>query len=48
VKEYGFNYAIHLHGPDIEIYQDADEVWKQTKDLDPRIGMCLDIDHDTR
>ncbi|WP_346857624.1 sugar phosphate isomerase/epimerase family protein [uncultured Draconibacterium sp.] len=48
VKEYGFNYAIHLHGPDIEIYQDADDVWEHTKDLDPRIGMCLDIGHDTR
>ena len=48
VKEYGFNYAIHLHGPDIDIYQDADEVWNRTKDLDPRIGMCLDIGHDYR
>jgi len=48
VKEYGFNYAIHLHGPDINIYQDADEVWDRTKDLDPRIGMCLDIGHDYR
>ena len=48
VKEYGFNYAIHLHGPDINIYQDADDVWNQTKDLDPRIGMCLDIGHDFR
>ena len=48
VKEYGFNFAIHLHGPDIEIYQDADEVWNRTKDLDPRIGMCLDIGHDYR
>ncbi len=48
VKEYDINYAIHLHGPDIDIYQDADEVWKQTKNLDPRIGMCLDIGHDTR
>lgn len=48
VKEYGINYAIHLHGPDIEIYQDADEVWEKTKDLDPRMGMCLDIGHDTR
>ncbi|MCL1932556.1 MAG: sugar phosphate isomerase/epimerase [Candidatus Azobacteroides sp.] len=48
VKEYGFNFAIHLHGPDINIYQDADEVWNQTKDLDPRIGMCLDIGHDYR
>jgi sugar phosphate isomerase/epimerase len=48
VKEYGFNYAIHLHGPDIKIYPDADDVWNHTKDLDPRIGMCLDIGHDTR
>jgi inosose dehydratase len=48
VKEYDFNYAIHLHGPDIDIYPDADDVWKHTKDLDPRIGMCLDIGHDTR
>lgn len=48
VKEYGFNYAIHLHGPDIEVYPDADDVWKHTKDLDPRIGMCLDVGHDTR
>lgn len=48
VKEYGFNYAIHLHGPDIALYPDADDVWKNVKDLDPRIGMCLDIGHDTR
>ena len=48
VKEYGFYYAIHLHGPDIELFPDADDVWKHTKDLDPRIGMCLDIGHDTR
>jgi len=48
VKEYGFEYAIHLHGPDIELYPDADDVWKHTRDLDPRIGMCLDIGHDLR
>ncbi|MCU0400604.1 MAG: sugar phosphate isomerase/epimerase [Algoriphagus sp.] len=48
VKEYDFKFAIHLHGPDIKIYQDADEVWNHTKDLDPRMGMCLDIGHDTR
>ena len=48
VKEYNFNYAIHLHGPDIKIYPDADDVWNHVKDLDPRIGMCLDVGHDTR
>jgi len=48
VKEYGFYYAIHLHGPDIELFPDADDVWNHTKDLDPRIGMCLDIGHNLR
>ncbi|MFA5651117.1 MAG: sugar phosphate isomerase/epimerase [Proteiniphilum sp.] len=48
VKEYDFRYAIHLHGPDIDLYPDADDVWENVKDLDPRIGMCLDIGHDTR
>ena len=48
VKEYGFNYAIHLHGPDIEIFPDATDVWEKTKNFDPRIGMCLDIGHDLR
>jgi len=42
VKEYGFKFAIHLHGPDIKTYPDAEDVWEHTKDLDPRIGMCLD------
>lgn len=48
VKEYDIKYAIHLHGPDIVLYPDADDVWKHVKNLDPRIGMCLDIGHDTR
>ena len=48
VKEYDFHYAIHLHGPDIALYPDADDVWNNVKHLDPRIGMCLDIGHDTR
>nr|WP_319266314.1 sugar phosphate isomerase/epimerase family protein [uncultured Draconibacterium sp.] len=48
VKETGLYFAIHLHGPDINVYPDADDVWEHTKDLDPRIGMCLDIGHDTR
>ena len=48
VKEYNFKFAIHLHGPDIATYPDAEDVWNHVKDLDPRIGMCLDIGHDTR
>ena len=48
VKEYDFCFAIHLHGPDIAIYPDAEDVWEHVKGLDARIGMCLDIGHDTR
>ena len=48
VKEYDFNYAIHLHGPDIATYPDATDVWNHTHMLDPRIGMCLDVGHDLR
>lgn len=48
VKEYDMQYAIHLHGPDIATYPDADDVWENVKDLDPRMGMCLDIGHDRR
>ena len=48
VKEYDFHYAIHLHGPDIKEYPDATDAWNHTKDLDPRMGMCLDVGHDLR
>jgi len=48
VKEYGFHYAIHLHGPDMALFPDATDVWEHTKNLDPRIGMCLDIGHNLR
>ena len=48
VKEYGFTYAIHLHGPDNPLYPNAKNVWDNVKNLDPRIGMCLDIGHDAR
>jgi sugar phosphate isomerase/epimerase len=49
VKEYDMKYAIHLHGPETpDKYPDATDVWEHVKDLDPRIGMCLDIGHDTR
>lgn len=48
VKEYDMKYAIHLHGPDIVLYPDADDIWSHIKNLDTRIGMCLDIGHDRR
>ncbi|GHT37096.1 hypothetical protein FACS189435_1360 [Bacteroidia bacterium] len=48
VKEYDFKLAIHLHGPDIATFPDATDVWERTKNMDPRMGMCLDIGHDLR
>ncbi|MBB4037840.1 sugar phosphate isomerase/epimerase [Dysgonomonas hofstadii] len=48
VKEYDFKYAIHLHGPDIKLYPNATDIYERVKDLDPRIGMCLDIGHNLR
>jgi inosose dehydratase len=48
VKEYDFRLAIHNHGPDLPLYPSADSVWQEIKNLDPRIGFCLDIAHETR
>ncbi|MDR1671897.1 MAG: sugar phosphate isomerase/epimerase [Bacteroidales bacterium] len=48
VKEYDFRYAIHIHGPDIKEYPNAKDVIDHVKDLDPRIGLCLDVGHDVR
>jgi inosose dehydratase len=48
IKEYDIKLAIHIHGPDIALYPDAADVWNHVKDLDPGMGMCLDIGHDTR
>jgi inosose dehydratase len=48
VQEYDMKYAIHIHGPDIKLYPDAEDAWNHVKGLDPRMGICLDIGHDTR
>lgn len=49
VKEYDIKYAIHNHGPDMpELFPNAESVIDLVKDLDPRIGLCLDIGHQYR
>ncbi len=48
VQEYDMRIAIHLHGPDIALFPDATDVWNHVKDLDPRMGMCMDVGHDLR
>jgi len=48
IKTYEFKMAIHNHGPDNPLYPNATDIWDHIKDLDPRIGICIDIGHTTR
>ncbi len=47
-REYDIRVAIHNHGPDNPLFPNATDVWEHVKDLDPGIGLCLDIGHDIR
>lgn len=48
-REYDIRYAIHNHGPDIPyLFPTGERSWNMVKDLDPRMGLCLDIGHDFR
>jgi sugar phosphate isomerase/epimerase len=48
VKEYDIRIAIHNHGPEDKIYHSPFDVLNVVKDMDPRIGCCIDIGHAAR
>ncbi|HJZ39274.1 MAG TPA: sugar phosphate isomerase/epimerase family protein [Bacteroidales bacterium] len=48
VKTYAVRLAIHNHGPDNPLYPNATDIWNHIKDLDPGMGICIDIGHTTR
>lgn len=48
VKEYDIRFAIHNHGPEDKLYPNATVINNYIKDLDPRVGICFDMGHDTR
>jgi D-mannonate dehydratase len=48
IKSYDFRLAIHNHGPDNPLFPNAADIWDHIKDMDPRIGICIDIGHTTR
>jgi sugar phosphate isomerase/epimerase len=48
VKEYDIKIAIHNHGPEDKFFPSPFDVLKAIKDLDPRIGFCIDIGHAAR
>jgi sugar phosphate isomerase/epimerase len=48
VKEYDIAVAIHNHGPGDKVFPTPESVHEKVKDLDKRIGLCMDIGHTTR
>jgi sugar phosphate isomerase/epimerase len=48
VKEYDIKIAIHNHGPEDKFFPSPFDVLKAIKDLDPRIGFCIDVGHAAR
>ncbi len=48
VKEYDIRLAIHNHGPEDKIWHSPLDVLKVVKNMDPRIGCCIDIGHCVR
>ena len=49
VQEYDIKYAIHNHGPDMpELFPTAESGIEMIKDMDKRVGLCLDIGHQLR
>ncbi len=48
VKEYNIRVAIHNHGPEDKHYPSPESVLKDIKNMDPRVGLCMDIGHASR
>lgn len=48
VKEYDIRIAIHNHGPEDKLWHSPLDVLKAVKDMDPRIGCCIDVGHTVR
>ncbi len=48
VKEYDIKVAIHNHGPGDNVYPVPETAYELVKNLDRRIGLCIDIGHTMR
>lgn len=48
VKEYDIRVAIHNHGPEDKYYPAPKDALAVIKDMDPRVGVCVDVGHTTR
>ena len=48
VKQYDIKIAVHNHGTEDNIFPNPQAVLKIVKDMDPRVGCCVDIGHTVR
>jgi sugar phosphate isomerase/epimerase len=48
VKEYDIRFAIHNHGPEDKLWHSPLDVLNAVKNMDPRIGCCIDVGHTAR
>ena len=48
VKEYNIKAAIHNHGPEDKYFPAPADVLKAVKNMDERMGLCVDIGHTSR
>lgn len=48
VKKHNIRLAIHNHGPGDDLYRSPNDVFAKIKDLDKRIGLCIDVGHVVR
>ena len=45
VKEYDIRFAIHNHGPEDKVWPSPLDVLNAVKNMDPRLGCCIDVGH---
>jgi len=48
VKQYGFQVAIHNHGPGDKTWPTPQSIYEEIGGLDPRVGLCIDVGHTLR
>ncbi len=48
VKEYNIKVALHNHGPEDKHFPTPQSVLDAVKNMDPRVGLCMDIGHTAR
>jgi sugar phosphate isomerase/epimerase len=48
VKEYDIRIAIHNHGPEDKLWQSPLDILRLIRNMDPRIGCCIDVGHTVR